>query len=62
MNYSFYLSDSWTLKLKVQSILDETLEIKRAGDVTFSEAPGTAVSLKVNTTFSSRYTTPQGPC
>ena len=51
MNYSFYLSDSWTVKLKVQSILDETLEIKRAGDVTCCEAPGTAVSLKVKYDF-----------
>ena len=51
VNYSFYPSDSWTVKLKVQNILDETVEIRRAGIVTFSEAPGMAVSLKVKYDF-----------
>ena len=51
VNYSFYPSDSWTVKLKVQNILDETVEIRRAGIVTFSEAPGMAVSLKVRYDF-----------
>ena len=31
LNYSFYPSDSWTMKLKVQNVLDETVEIERAG-------------------------------
>jgi hypothetical protein len=51
VNYSFYPSDSWTVKLKVQNILDETVEIRRAGIVTFSDAPGMAVSLKVKYDF-----------
>ena len=51
VNYSFYPSDSWTVKLKVQNILDETVEIRRAGIVTFSETPGMAVSLKVKYDF-----------
>ena len=51
LNYSFYPSDSWTMKLKVQNVLDETVEIERAGVVTFSEAPGIAVSLKVKYDF-----------
>jgi hypothetical protein len=51
VNYSFYPSDSWTVKLKVQNILDETVEIRRAGIVTISDAPGMAVSLKVKYDF-----------
>ena len=51
LNYSFYPNDSWTMKLKVQNILDETIEIKRADVVTFAEAPGMAVSLNVKYEF-----------
>ena len=50
-NYSFFPSDSWTVKLKVQNILDETVEIERAGVVTFAEAPGMSVALKVKYDF-----------
>ena len=48
---SFYPSDSWTMKLKLQNILDETVEIKRADVVTFTEVPGMTVSLKVQYEF-----------
>lgn len=51
LNYSFYPSDNWTLKLKVQNLLDETIEIERAGVLTFAEKPGAAVALKVKYDF-----------
>jgi TonB-dependent receptor len=50
-NYSFFPSDSWIVKLKVQNILDETVEIERAGVVTFAEAPGMSVALRVKYDF-----------
>ena len=49
------------MKLKVQNVLDETVEIERAGVVTFSEAPGIAVSLKVKYDFSAPKATPRDP-
>ena len=51
LNYSFYPTDNWTVKFKVQNLLDETVEIERAGVVTFAEKPGTAVALKVKYDF-----------
>lgn len=51
VNYSFYPTDNWTVKLKVQNLLDETVEIERAGVVTFAENPGMAVALKVKYDF-----------
>jgi TonB-dependent receptor len=51
LNYSFYPTDNWTVKFKVQNLLDETVEIERAGVVTFAENPGTAVALKVKYDF-----------
>ncbi|NCF44133.1 MAG: TonB-dependent receptor [Proteobacteria bacterium] len=51
LNYSFYPTDNWTVKLKVQNLLDETVEIERAGVVTFAENPGMAVALKVKYDF-----------
>ena len=43
--------DNWTVKFKVQNLLDETIEIERAGVVTFAEKPGTTVALKVKYDF-----------
>ena len=51
VNYSFYPTDNWTVKLKVQNLLDESIEIERAGVVTFAENPGMAVALKVKYDF-----------
>jgi hypothetical protein len=51
VNYSFYPTDNWTVKLKVQNLLDETIEVERAGVVTFAENPGMAVALKVKYDF-----------
>jgi len=47
LNYSFYPSNNWTVKLKVLNLLDETIEIERAGVLTYAEKPGTAFALKV---------------
>ena len=51
LNYGFYPTDNWTVKFKVQNLLDETVEIERAGEVTFAENPGIAVALKVKYDF-----------
>ena len=51
LNYSFYPTDNWTVKFKVQNLLDETVEIERAGVVTLAENSGTAVALKVKYDF-----------
>ena len=51
VKHSFYPTDYWTVKLKVQNLLDETIEIERAGVVTFAENPGMAVALKVKYDF-----------
>ena len=51
VNYSFYPNDNWTVKFKVQNLLDETIEIERAGVVTYAENPGTAVAVKVKYDF-----------
>lgn len=51
INYSWYPSDNWTLKLKAQNILDEDVEIERDGVVTFFESPGTGVAVQVKYDF-----------
>jgi len=43
--YSWYPTDSMTLKLKVQNLLDETVEIKRERVTIFEEDPGLSYSL-----------------
>ena len=46
--YSWYPSARLTLKMKLQNLLDESIEIEREGVVTFEEDPGStyAVSLQ----------------
>jgi TonB-dependent receptor len=51
INYSWYPNDNWIVKLKAQNLLDETIEIERAGVVTFSEQPGTSIALQVKYDF-----------
>ncbi len=51
LNYSWYPNDNWIVKLKAQNLLDETIEIERAGVVTFSEQPGTSIALQVKYDF-----------
>lgn len=48
LTYFWYPTDSVTLRVKAQNLLDENIEIERAGVVTFEEAPGTAISLSVS--------------
>ncbi|MDH4107463.1 MAG: TonB-dependent receptor [Gammaproteobacteria bacterium] len=43
--YSWYPSDTMTVKLKAVNLLDETITIERAGVVTYEEDPGTSFAL-----------------
>jgi outer membrane receptor protein involved in Fe transport len=43
--YSWYPTDNITLKLKLQNLLDETVEIERQGVVIFEEDPGLSYSM-----------------
>ncbi|HAK50429.1 MAG TPA: hypothetical protein DCM54_00775 [Gammaproteobacteria bacterium] len=43
--YSWYPTDAITLKLKIQNLLDESVEIKRENIVAFTENLGTSFSL-----------------
>jgi outer membrane receptor protein involved in Fe transport len=47
MTYSWYPTESITLKLKVQNLLDEAVTIERAGVETFEEKPGTTASISL---------------
>jgi outer membrane receptor protein involved in Fe transport len=43
--YSWYPTDSMTIKVKAQNLLDETVTIERQGITVFEEDPGTNYSL-----------------
>tara|TARA_R110002072_G_scaffold13418_9_gene56216 strand:+ start:9512 stop:12268 length:2757 start_codon:yes stop_codon:yes gene_type:complete len=45
LTYSWYPTDAMTLKLKVQNLLDQTVEIEREGVTIFEEDPGMSYSL-----------------
>jgi hypothetical protein len=45
LTYTWYPTDALTIKAKAQNVLDDTIEIERAGVTTFEEKPGTALSL-----------------
>jgi outer membrane receptor protein involved in Fe transport len=45
LTYSWYPTDAMTLKLKMQNLLDETVEIEREGVTIFEEDPGLSYSL-----------------
>jgi hypothetical protein len=45
LTYSWYPTAALTVKLKAQNVLDETIEIERAGVITFEEKPGATFSL-----------------
>ena len=51
LTYSWYPSETLTVKAKLQNILDETIEIQRAGVVTFEEKPGAQISASVQWAF-----------
>lgn len=51
VTYSWYPTDTMTLKLKLANMLRDTITIEREGVVTFEEDPGSAVSLDVRWAF-----------
>jgi TonB-dependent receptor len=46
--YFWYPTDTMTLKLKAQNVLNETISIERDGIVVFEEDPGTTISFSFN--------------
>ncbi|MDA0678740.1 MAG: TonB-dependent receptor [Proteobacteria bacterium] len=48
LTYFWYPTDTMTLKLKAQNVLNETITIERDGVVVFEEDPGTTISLSFN--------------
>lgn len=51
INYSWFPSENWIVKLKAQNLLNETIEIERNSVVTFSKNPGTSIALQVKYDF-----------
>ena len=51
LTYSWYPTETLTLKLKLQNLLDESVEIDREGVTSFEETPGTSASLALDWTF-----------
>ncbi|MEL7187625.1 MAG: TonB-dependent receptor [Pseudomonadota bacterium] len=49
--YFWYPTDQITLKVKLQNLLNESVQIERAGVVTFEEDPGTSYSLTFSWQF-----------
>lgn len=45
LTYTWYPSDALTIKAKAQNVLDEEIQIERAGLITFEEKPGATLSL-----------------
>lgn len=43
--YTWFATEGLTLKVKAQNLLDEAVEIRRAGVTTFEEKPGTTLAL-----------------
>jgi TonB-dependent receptor len=48
LTYFWYPTDTMTLKIKAQNILNETVTIERAGIVVFEEDPGATFSISFN--------------
>lgn len=46
--YFWYPTDTMTLKLKAQNVLNESVSIEREGIIVFDENPGTTISLSFN--------------
>ncbi|SHE54930.1 TonB-dependent receptor [Microbulbifer donghaiensis] len=51
LTYSWYPTQEITLKAKVQNLLDETIEIERAGVIVFEEKPGQTFALSAQYKF-----------
>jgi len=49
--YSWYASETITLKAKVQNLLNDAISIEREGVVTFKEKPGTGIAVSFNWSF-----------
>jgi outer membrane receptor protein involved in Fe transport len=48
LTYFWYPTDTMTLKLKAQNVLDESVTIEREGVAVFQEKPGTSFSISFN--------------
>jgi hypothetical protein len=44
--YSFFPTDSMTIKLKAKNMLDEITEYKQQGQLVYAKEPGTEYSLQ----------------
>ena len=51
LTYTWFPSDSLTIKAKAQNLLDEEIEIERGGIITYREKPGASVSLSASYRF-----------
>ena len=51
VTYSWYPTNSLTFKTKAQNILDDTIEIERAGVTTYERKPGRVYALSVQWGF-----------
>ena len=51
LTYFWYPTDTITLKIKAQNLLDESVRIERAGVLVFEEEPGSTFSISFNWTL-----------
>jgi hypothetical protein len=51
LTYSFFPTETLSLKLKVMNLLDETISIQRESQLVFEEKPGLALSASAKYDF-----------
>jgi outer membrane receptor protein involved in Fe transport len=51
LTYTWFPSDSLTIKAKAQNLLEEEIEIERGGIITYHEKPGATISLSASYRF-----------
>ena len=51
LTYTWYPSAALTIKAKAQNVLDDAIQIERAGIITFEEKPGATLSLSASYRF-----------
>ena len=51
LTYTWYPTDTITIKTKAQNLLDETITIERGGIITYREKPGASISLSASYRF-----------
>lgn len=51
VTYTWFASDSLTIKAKAQNLLDQEIEIERGGIITYREKPGATLSLSASYRF-----------